>query len=162
MSSFVLTMPTKVCSTCGKSLPLTEFYMQSYTKQLTSQCKTCINVKRGVERHKAKHGKFISKERIRGFEEPDYSFQDWKDVMTHFRGECPFCGKPEGRARVDKHDRDHVVAISKGGKTERRNIIPACRKCNRGRGNKDWFVWFSGQDFFDEERAALIRAWVNQ
>lgn len=161
-SGFNLVIPKKVCSCCNQSLPITEFYKQSYTDKLTDQCKTCINVKRSVQRNKSKHGKFISKERIRAMEEPNYQLKDWKDVMVYFGGECPFCGTKEGRSKKAKFDRDHLVAISCGGKTERKNIIPCCPKCNRGRGNKDWVEWFRKQPFWTQEREDKIREWVRR
>ena len=154
------TPPEKTCITCGHTKPETEFYRASYTGILGNQCKTCVNVKRSVERHKAKHGKFISKEKQRSMEVPDYAYKDWKDAMLHFGGSCAFCGTREGRASTAKMDRDHLIAISKGGKTIRSNIIPACRKCNRGRGNKDWLEWFKAQDFFSVDRAKRIIAWA--
>lgn len=151
---------TQVCSCCGREKPLSEFYAQSYTGLPAKQCKTCTRVKKQVQRTKAKHGKFISKERARSCgEEPTLTLQDWKDAMVWFEGACAFCGKPEGRAKKDKCDRDHLVAISKGGKTERRNIIPACTTCNRGRGNSDWLEWFRKQPFWTAERERRIALW---
>lgn len=154
--------PMFVCSCCGEAKPLKDYYTQSYTGQPTGQCKQCINIKRGVQRHKAKHGKFISKERVRGMEEPDFTLQDWKDSMLHFKGGCAFCSKPEGRAKADKMDRDHIVALARGGKTVRNNIAPACKKCNRGRGAREWRAWFREQDFWDPEREARIQNWIDQ
>lgn len=154
------TMPTQVCSCCGETKPVTEFYAQSYTGLPSKQCKTCTNVKKSVQRHKAKHGKFISKERIRSCgEEPELTLDDWRDVMVYFKGCCAFCGRPEGRSKKDKHDRDHLVAISKGGRTVRTNIIPACRACNRGRGNQDWRTWFRKQPFWTPDQERRIAAW---
>ena len=150
------------CSCCHKMKPECDFYRESYTNSRTSQCRECINIKRRVTRDRAKHGKFVSKEKIRGGETPDYKLVDWRDAMLHFGGACAYCGKPEGRAKKDKLDRDHLIPLSKGGKTERRNIIPACHKCNRGRGNKDWREWFEEQDFFSEDKAKLIEDWVKQ
>jgi 5-methylcytosine-specific restriction endonuclease McrA len=149
------------CICCGVEKLDVDFYKEAYTGHRTGQCKECINIKRRVQRHKAKHGKFISKEKIRGMEVPDYTLVDWKEAMLHFRGSCAFCGKPEGRAKKEKMDRDHLVAISRGGKTVRNNIIPACTKCNRGRGNKDWLEWFVLQPSYTPERAEKIRQWQN-
>lgn len=151
----------QTCTCCGKSKPLTEFYKQSVTGLPTTQCKVCINVKKSVVRNKSKHGKFISKERIRGMEEPDYTLQDWADAMIHFSGECPICGVKEGRAKKTKFDRDHIVALSRGGKTTRTNIMPCCPKCNRGRGNRDILEWFRQQPTWSREREMKIRAWMN-
>jgi len=150
------------CNCCGESKPESEFYKESYTNQRTKQCKACINIKRSVQRSKAKHGKFVSKEKIRGMEAPKYVLQDWQQAMLHFRGACAFCGKVEGRGRKDKLDRDHLLAISQGGKTVRDNIVPACTKCNRGRGNRMWRDWYPLQAGFTEERARRIEAWERQ
>ena len=156
------TVPTYECSCCHKNKAANEFYTEAYTGHRTSQCKECINIKRKVVRGKARHSKFVSKEKVRGIEEVDYTLDDWRDVMLHFHGQCAFCGKTEGRAKKERFDRDHLIPLSKGGKTERKNIIPACSKCNRGRGNKDWLEWFKEQPFYSEERARQIVAWLNQ
>ncbi len=148
-----------VCSCCGEAKPATEFYVESYTDRRTNQCKQCINIKRRVQRNKAKHGKFVSKEKVRNMEAIDYQLADWRDAMLHFGAACAFCGKPEGRAKKEKLDRDHLVALSKGGKTVRNNIIPACAKCNRGRGNREWLEWFKNQPFYDPDKAKKIAEW---
>lgn len=150
------------CTCCHQKKPANAFYSTSYTDQRTNQCKDCINIKRRVVRDKAKHGKFVSKEKVRGMEAVDYKLEDWRDSMLHFKGACAFCGKPEGRGKKDKLDRDHLVPLSKGGKATRDNIIPACSKCNRGRGNKDWREWYEKQAFYDPEKAARIAEWSEQ
>ena len=152
-----------VCSCCGEEKPETDFYRQSYTGERTNQCKDCINIKRSVQRHKAKHGKFISKEKCRGMvDHIDYALQDWLDAMIHFGGSCPICGVKEGKARKSKFDRDHIVPLSKGGKTVRSNIMPCCPACNRGRGNREIFTWFREQPTWTQEREDKIRAWMEQ
>lgn len=154
------TPKTQVCTCCGVEKPLSEFYTQAYTGLPTSQCKTCINVKRSVQRHKDKHGKFVSKEKLRSMEVVDYALDDWRDAMLHFAGCCAYCGKPEGRAKSDKFDREHFVPLSRGGTTQRSNIGPACRKCNRGRGNKPIAHWYREQEFWSKEREEKIVQWI--
>ena len=150
------------CTCCGRLKPVGEFYTQSYTGIPTNQCKVCINTKRSVVRHKSKHGKFISKEKQRNFEKPDYDLKDWMDAMLHFGGECPICGCTEGRSKKAKFDRDHIIPLSKGGKTVRNNIMPCCPKDNRARGNRDIFEWFRTQPTWTQEREDRIVAWMNQ
>lgn len=152
--------PVQKCSCCGAVKPLTEFYRQSYTGAPALQCKECTRIKKNVYRNRQKHNKFVSKEKIRSCgETPTLTLQDWKDAMVWFRGACAFCGRPEGRAKDSKMDRDHLVPLSMGGKAERCNIIPACRKCNRGRGNREWLQWFKAQEFYSIERAQRIAIW---
>lgn len=150
------------CKCCGKMLPEFDFGRQSYTGTRTSQCKNCMNIKRSVVRNKSKHGKFISKEKQRAMETPDYLLQDWQDAMIHFGGECPICGCKEGRAKASKFDRDHIIPVSKGGKTFRNNVMPCCRRDNRGRGNRDIFEWFRNQTTWTQAREDRIRAWMEQ
>ena len=152
----------QTCTCCGVEKPIDEFYTQSITGLPTGQCKVCINVKRGVIRHKAKHGKFLSKERQRSMEEPNYTLQDWRDAMVHFGGECCYCGVKEGRSKKTKFDREHLVPISKGGKTIRNNIACACPKCNRSRGNKNLIAWYREQPFWTQEREDRIMSWIYQ
>ena len=152
--------PRHTCSCCGKEKPVTEFYTQSITGLPTNQCKECINIKRACQRSRRKVSKFAAKERQRQCEDVTYTVADWQATMLHFGGRCAYCGKPQGRAKADQLDKDHVIACSKGGKTERHNIIPACRKCNRGRGNKDWKEWFRAQDFYSVEQEKLIDSWI--
>lgn len=162
MNKPLFTLPTQTCSCCGETKPVSEFYQQSITGLPSAQCKTCVNVKRSVVRNKRRHNKFVSKEKCRTGEAPDLSLEAWKSCMVYFRGCCAYCGKPEGRAAADKLDRDHLVPISKGGKTVKNNVIPACRKCNRGRGNKDWKEWFTTQDFYSKEREIRIETWAKK
>ena len=151
------------CSCCGEEKPESEFYRQSYTGIRNNECKTCTNVKRSVQRHKAKIGKFISKEKARGMtQDICYTVEDWCDAMVHFGGKCPICGKPEGRSKKAKFDKDHIIPISKGGATVRNNIMPCCKRDNRARGNRDLFEWFREQPTWTQERENKINAWINE
>lgn len=117
-------------------------------------------IKRRAKRQAPKTGKFVSKEKLRSMEAVDYTNEDWQAALLHFRGVCCYCGRPEGRAKDARFDREHFVPLSRGGKTTRYNIGPACRKCNRGRGNKPLFEWFLAQPFYDKERAQRIIKWI--
>ena len=163
MPEKMLYIPTRKCKCCGKVKPISEFHRESYTDKISNQCKTCVNTKRRVSRDKTRHSKFVSKEKQREMtKDISYSLDDWKAAMVHFGGACAFCGKPEGRARAEKLDRDHLIPVSNGGKTIRKNIIPACRRCNRGRGNREWEAWFRDQDFYSVERYERLLVWINQ
>ncbi len=51
--------------------------------------------------------------------------QWWKRKCA--KGVCAYCGR-----RVSPHDltMDHIVPLSRGGKTTRNNVAPACKECN--------------------------------
>lgn len=154
--------PVQVCSCCGVEKPISEFYRESYTGLPTKQCKECTLIKRRAQRQAPKTGKFVSKEKLRGMEAVEYNNDDWKAALLHFRGVCCYCGRHEGRAKDTRFDREHFVPLSRGGKTVRSNIGPACRKCNRGRGNTPLFRWFRAQPFWTESQEQLIAQWIGE
>lgn len=42
-------------------------------------------------------------------------------------GVCYYCNKEVGKANLSM---DHVVPLSRGGKSRKGNIVPACKDCN--------------------------------
>jgi len=51
--------------------------------------------------------------------------QWWKRQLA--RGRCYYCGKsfsPRGLTM------DHIVPLSRGGKSKKGNVVPACKDCN--------------------------------
>lgn len=59
---------------------------------------------------------------------------EWQEILRAHDGKCRYCGAP-GRTM------DHVVPISRGGRHEAANIVPACRPCNASKGNKMLSEW---------------------
>ncbi len=51
--------------------------------------------------------------------------QWWKRQLA--KGVCHYCGKTELPARLTM---DHIVPISRGGRSTRGNVAPACKTCN--------------------------------
>lgn len=51
---------------------------------------------------------------------------------------CAYCGGPYD---VD----EHVVPISRGGKTEISNLVPACEPCNTRKRDRTALEWFLAQ-----------------
>lgn len=51
--------------------------------------------------------------------------QWWKRKCA--KGVCHYCGKPEKPADLTM---DHIVPISRGGKSTKGNVVPACKECN--------------------------------
>jgi len=60
-----------------------------------------------------------------------------KDIKKIFERDkvCVYCGK-------SRHlELDHIVPLSKGGKSIFNNFVVACRYCNPSKSNKDVFEW---------------------
>lgn len=53
------------------------------------------------------------------------SSQWWKRRCS--KGVCYYCGRPTAPAELTM---DHVVPLSRGGKSTKGNLVPACKDCN--------------------------------
>lgn len=49
----------------------------------------------------------------------------WQNILA--RGLCHWCGGLFSREDLTM---DHVVPVSRGGKSSRGNLVPACKECN--------------------------------
>ena len=45
-------------------------------------------------------------------------------------GICYYCGRKVGRADLTM---DHLVPLSRGGKSRKGNLVPACKECNNNK-----------------------------
>ncbi len=149
------------CVFCGEVKPLTGFAKNGTDAAgetaWRQDCKVCYNIRRGENKTKKKHTDFIGGQKRRGEALPELTHQEWKEVLIFFHGECAYCGAtPRKNQRMT---RDHLVAISAGGKTVQSNIIPACGSCNSSKGADDFRDWFMRQAFFSQERLNKIFKW---
>ncbi|THB77508.1 MAG: HNH endonuclease [Desulfobacteraceae bacterium] len=53
------------------------------------------------------------------------SSQWWKRKRSS--GRCHYCN---GQFSVSDLTMDHIIPISRGGKSERHNVVPCCKTCN--------------------------------
>jgi 5-methylcytosine-specific restriction endonuclease McrA len=60
---------------------------------------------------------------------------------------CAYCGDNSCDLQVE-----HVWPISRGGEHGRRNIVPACAKCNYSKFDHHPYRWYTKQPFFTEQR----------
>ena len=49
----------------------------------------------------------------------------WKSLVA--KGVCHYCGKNVGAENLTL---DHVIPVSRGGRSTRGNCVPACKDCN--------------------------------
>lgn len=49
----------------------------------------------------------------------------WKQKLS--QGKCYYCG---GRFQAHELTMDHVVPVIRGGRSEKNNLVPACKECN--------------------------------
>ncbi len=148
---------TKVCSVCGLEKRLTENgKFKDGSTRYRADCKECYNISRKISKKRVT--KFLNNTKHRTGEEDGYSFEDWKDAVLYFRGKCAYCGRKQSRSV--KLTMDHVVPVSKGGKTVRENIVPACERCNSSKSDSDMVEWYSRQPFYSTNRLTRIYNWI--
>jgi 5-methylcytosine-specific restriction endonuclease McrA len=68
----------------------------------------------------------------------ELSPDEWYKLMKEFGWKCFYC---ENSVSGKNRTVDHIVPIFKGGITEYKNLIPACRMCNGRKGTKDFMKW---------------------
>jgi 5-methylcytosine-specific restriction enzyme A len=64
------------------------------------------------------------------------SSQWWKRQVA--KGLCHYCGS---RFSPKELTMDHIVPISKGGKTTKGNVVPCCKTCNTEKKSKLLMEW---------------------
>ena len=52
----------------------------------------------------------------------------WRSLLD--KGICHYCGK---KFPPDELSMDHVVPVSRGGKSTKGNIVPCCKECNNAK-----------------------------
>lgn len=55
-------------------------------------------------------------------------------LLSYFHGQCAYCSNQATTW-------DHIVPISKGGRTSPDNVVPACASCNSSKGDRDVMTW---------------------
>lgn len=165
-----LPLGRKVCRTCQKELPLSNFIQCNFSYY--ADCKECYAQRKRMRyatdavyrekqllagrAYKAKsyatlEGKYKSllrkqQRRAAG----SLTLEQWFKICKLFDNSCAYCGS---RLNIEQ---EHIVPVSKGGKTSFGNIIPACGSCNRSKCNRDLIEWYRTRDTFTEERLEKI------
>lgn len=67
-----------------------------------------------------------------------------KQVFERDSYTCQYCGAKQGNEPWDTMHMDHIIPISKGGKTVLWNLITACEKCNNHKKSQDVDSWLRG------------------
>lgn len=87
--------------------------------------------------------------------EATLTLNDWNYIKCYFNNSCAYCGKKR------KLEQDHFIPLSKGGKYSRDNIIPACKRCNCSKSNKDFKEWYILYEKYSLERETLIYKYLD-
>jgi len=79
-------------------------------------------------------------------------------IKESWNNRCAYCGNPP----IDDKSLtiDHVKPKTSGGEDRTTNCIPACRRCNAGKGSEEWIAWFRMQSFYTLEAEVRIQKWL--
>lgn len=162
----VNTETERKCSVCNTVYPKTnEFFSyenKAHTK-FSCVCKRCAATKQRVRvnrkeyyynyihTHPEVEARRTLKRKLRLSQNGGtFTLSEYKETLKTFGNSCAYCGSKENLSR------DHIIPISKGGKSDVHNIIPACMRCNSSKSNMDFQKWFKVQPFYSESRESKI------
>lgn len=178
-------MKLKRCYICKKDLPLESFSKDKARYDgLSSGCKICRNKLKKIYRennkdiiqkyrdsHKeemvALHRRWEilhpeerritwQKRRNRKKQLPStLTIEQWEKVKQAFDNKCAYCGK------MLPLEKEHFIALTNSGEFTSNNIICACKSCNSGKANRDFFEWYPRQKFHSKKRENKILKFLN-
>lgn len=93
--------------------------------------------------------------RLKGL--PGLRQSDWHDTLKYFKNKCAYCGKSHIQSPLEK---DHILAVSKGGTNAISNVVPCCHDCNISKRDHDMVQWFLKQPFYNKNRLAKISVFI--
>jgi 5-methylcytosine-specific restriction endonuclease McrA len=73
--------------------------------------------------------------RATGAEGDGITVAEWEELCEKFGHACAYCGAARPLTI------DHVVPLSRGGRHERANILPACKSCNCSKNRASLESW---------------------
>lgn len=172
----------KVCSKCGRELPVEQFSKRIASKDgLQSKCRECdnITVTQYYEEHKQEKQQYHKQYDKQYYQTPQGQIvhfnayakrhkreetqgngitkDQWLEMMNFFEWKCAYSGvlvNTENNRSID-----HIIPLAKGGEHEVWNCVPMDKNLNRSKRDKDIMEWYTAQDFYSKERLDKILAW---
>lgn len=83
---------------------------------------------------------YLHKQRAPG----DLTVEGWRRIVAAWGNQCAYCCVSGDDESLHM---DHVIPVAAGGRTDTRNIVPACKRCNTSKLNRDPEDWL-GEEWF--------------
>lgn len=161
---------TKICRSCGKELPLSSFTKCHFS--YLADCKTCAAARKRKRYSEDTEYRLKQKVASRRYNHKVYSTPEgrykaliaaqnrralgnltvtqWFSILDTFNNSCAYCGATQDL------EQEHIIPVSKGGRTCVGNIIPACRHCNSSKGSKDLLEWYCSVSYYNAHKLEHI------
>lgn len=124
--------PKSICSVCGNLKTRCGF---KSGKPICRSCRKKEQRKNGEESHKIY--KYLRRTRIK---DSGGSITTKELSLIRKRDKtCVYCGSSSNLSF------DHIIPISRGGSSDKTNMVLACLKCNTSKNSKDVFEWCNEQ-----------------
>jgi 5-methylcytosine-specific restriction endonuclease McrA len=103
--------------------------LREYRKRFPEKCATRESawVRNNPEKVLAKNRRRYARKRGATVDLTPDEYNAIQSAATH----CFYCGRQRGRQRLAM---DHIHPLSRGGHHTRRNLVPACQRCNSSKG----------------------------
>lgn len=124
----VFSSPTKVCTRCGLSKPVSEYYKSKREKDgIKYQCKKCDKKasKLHYKTNQAYRERMAQRVRERGLARFDLTTKQYEDMLVEQNGVCAICYKNNGKKSLAV-DHDHRTGVV-------RQLL--CMNCNTALGH---------------------------
>jgi hypothetical protein len=79
--------------------------------------------------------------------------QEWSELVAHYGNRCHYCASPvcvNSKDRERELTKDHLRPTSRGGVDFIWNIVPACWRCNRMKGDRTAEEFLADRPAFSE------------
>jgi len=96
--------------------------------------------------------------------EATLTISQWDLILKEFNYECAYCETTEKyliKQHAERLNKEHFIPLSRGGEFTGNNIIPACKRCNSSKGNKDFFKWYPKQKSYSKTKENKILKYLH-
>ena len=146
-----LTQGNRYCIACGKHVPPTSILQGGRLSHLCGEpCRqSLINTtfRQLLLRHWSREEEHIREQNVKKYghwlakvipvniftDVRHLNYKEWQFCVKYFNNGCAYCGINPGIGGLAL---EHVISISKAGRTTANNVVPACTRCNSVKGTK--------------------------
>jgi len=161
----------RYCKKCWKNIRMEKTKGREaaniYAKNFRKKHKNYVNILsreyRQTDKGKLSDARHLSRRRdISKTLKSDLTIEQWESCKQYFKDKenvlhCAYCDKIILRA-----EKEHFIALSKGGEFTKNNILPICKSCNSSKGNREFLIWYKKQPFYSKQRENKVFKYLKQ